>query len=396
MVKKSCGLNKKRQTILNAGSNVVNVLMIVSWYSPHNVEKMSAGIFHYEQAIALKKYCDTAIYYPYDKDLDVDFLSCEENGMKTYRARLTKKNKIKKITQYISDFKRIRQEFKPDIIHAHVAGEAGVVAIILGKLYSIPIVITEHCPIELYGLERKKTRLKVGLVYHNSKRNVCVSRDFMERINKIYPKENFEVIYNGIINPSKIKLDEGNYRLINKENCCIVASFYSEKIKGYQYLLPAIRLLKKRGYEVALHIVGGGIYMDKYKKMAMDMDLKDNCIFYGNCERQKVYSIIKQMDFSISASIFECSGVSVQEAMLLGKPLVVTKSGGADSLVNEETAIVVERESVEALANGIEKMLSQKSLYKPAKIRQYALENFEIDEVSKRYMNLYKEVLEEK
>ena len=99
------------------------------------------------------------------------------------------------------------------------------------------------------------------------------------------------------------------------------------------------------------------------------------------------------MDFSISASIFECSGVSVQEAMLLGKPLVVTKSGGANSLVNSETAIVVERESVSALSEGILQMVERLPQFDDKKIREYAFAQFEIDEVSKKYVQLYEKIL---
>ena len=79
--------------------------------------------------------------------------------------------------------------------------------------------------------------------------------------------------------------------------------------------------------------------------------------------------------------------------MLLGKPLVVTKSGGANSLVNEDTAIVVERESTEALVEGIEQMIQRLSEFDEAQIKSYAFVNFEIDEVSKKYVNLYSKIL---
>ena len=60
--------------------------MVVSWYSPKDAQVMTAGVFHYEQSMALKAHCETALYYPYDENLkakvikgkaSIDFLAKE-------------------------------------------------------------------------------------------------------------------------------------------------------------------------------------------------------------------------------------------------------------------------------------------------------------------------------
>lgn len=372
----------------------MNILMIPTWYSPADAEVMTAGVFHYEQSIALKKYCNMALYYPYDKDLSCDFVKKEENGLLTYRSRLYS-GRILKYIYWIRDFLKIKKEFQPDIIHAHVASMAGRLAVILGKICLIPVIITEHNAIELMGLESSKMRRINQRSYHNSSANVCVSSDSMNRLKEYFQNEQFQVIHNGIINPNSINKQEIHYAKKDRINCCIVAAFYSKDIKGYQYLLPAMKQLLDKGMPITLHICGGGDYYDYYLNMAHELGIVEHCIFYGNCNREQVYSIISQMDFSISASIFECSGVSVQEAMLLGKPLVVTKSGGANSLVTADNAIVVERESTIALVEGIEQMVERLMEFDEEKIKSYAFENFEIDEVSKKYVKLYESILKQ-
>lgn len=372
-------------------SKKMNILMIPTWYSPVDAEVMTAGVFHYEQSMALKKYCNMALYYPFDTDLTCDFMQSEENGLLTFRSRMYS-GKLSKYACWIRDFIKIKKEFKPDIIHAHVASAAGRLSIILGKLFNIPVIVTEHNAIELMGLENAKTRKLNQWVYHQSKANVCVSADSMNRLKEFFPDEKFQVIHNGIMNPNSIDRLEESYAREDRINCCIVAAFYSKEIKGYQYLLPALKKLLDKNLPITLHICGGGDYFDYYVNMAEELGISEHCIFYGNCSREKVYSIISQMNFSISASIFECSGVSVQEAMLLGKPLVVTKSGGANSLVTLDTAIVVDRESTSALADGIEQMVNRLSEFDEDKIKEYAFVNFEIDEVSKKYVNLYENI----
>ncbi len=379
----------------------MKVLMVTTWYSPKDSEVMFAGVFHYEQAMALKPYCETALYYPFDTDLEENFSKKEEKGLLTYRRRKAKRSipKISVLLQIlrgVCDLKKICKEFKPDIIHAHCAGGAGRIAVLYGRLFGCPVVITEHSPIEQLNLQKPNNRSNLGRTYKNSSANICVSKDSMNRLKEYFPKAEYKVIYNGIYSPETVGVDGEKYRIDGRVNACIVAGFYSKEIKGYQYLLPAVLRLKEKGVLLTLHIVGGGEYFDYYKNMADELGISDCCIFYGNCTKEKVYSIVSQMDFNISASLFECSGVSVEEALLIGKPMLVTKSGGANSLVTDDVAIVVDRGSTEALVDGVEQMIQRLPAFDAEEIKEYAFYNFEIDQVSQQYMRLYEQLLENK
>ncbi len=393
----------------------MKILMVVTWYTDYHAEKLLEGVFHYEQSMALKKYAEASLFYPFDNSISGSFSKEEEWGLLTYRSR-TGDSKAGKILR-LKNFIKVVRDFKPDIIHAHVGQMAGRWAVMAGKMLNIPVVITEHKPIEAMEFDRAECLSNAKYAYGGSRANVCVSVDSMNRLKEYFPDVDFQVIYNGIINPDCEKninaetYEEENhgennskdncggkngiekYRVEGAVNCSIVAAFYSKEIKGYQFLLPAIKELKDGGMNIYLHIAGGGEYLEYYKSMAAGLGIKDNCIFYGQCDRKKVYSIVRQMDFSVSASIYECSGVSVQEAMLLGKPLVVTKSGGANSLVTEDTAIVVDRESAGALADGIKEMISRKDSFNEEKIKAYAYENFEMDNVTRKYLELYSGIL---
>lgn len=379
----------------------MKVLMVVNWYSPKDAETMFAGVFHYEQSMALKPYCETALYYPFDTDLAENFSEKVEKGLLTYRRKMPKKP-IPKISFFLQiikafyDLKKICKEFKPDIIHAHCVAGAGRIATAFGKLFGYPVVITEHSPIEQLSLDKKAAKKRLSRAYKTSSANICVSKDSMNRLKAHFPESEYSVIYNGIYSPEKVGNDGKSYRVDGKINACIVAGFYDKEIKGYQYLLPAIARLKADGVPIVLHIVGDGDYFEYYKTKADELGITDDCIFYGNCEKIKVYSIVSQMDFNISASLYECSGVSVEEALLLGKPVLVTTSGGANSLVTEETAIVVEKGSTEALVDGIKEMIKKLPDFNSDAIYKYAFENFEINEVSLKYISLYKKLLEKR
>lgn len=369
----------------------MKILMIPTWYSARDAKVMSAGIFHYEQAVALKKYAETAVYFPYDMNYEGGFCEGEEKGLLTFRRG--KRLAFLRPIYYVLDYLKICKNFKPDIIHGHVALAAGLPAVLLGKIFKVPVVITEHNPIEMMGFEDVSRVDYAGKMYKGSDANICVSRNQMERLQEYFPEEQFQVIHNGVYDPETIERDGENYAVEGNINACIVAAFYSKDIKGYQFLIPAMKELVNAGKKITLHICGGGDHMEYYQNMAKELGVEKQCIFYGQCDKKKMYSIMSQMDFTISASLFESAGVAVQESMLLGKPVVVTKSGGANSLVTEDTAIIVEKGSVEALVNGICEMSQRLSTFNREKIREYAISQFEIDQVSQKYMEVYTSVL---
>ena len=136
--------------------------------------------------------------------------------------------------------------------------------------------------------------------------------------------------------------------------------------------------------------------MEEYQQMAQDLGIADCCIFYGQIGREQIYSLMAQMDFGISASLYESAGLTVEEAMLMGKPMVVTRSGGANSLVTPEAAIVVDRGSTEALVEGIKEMTQRLQEFDSAAIRRYAFRNFDIQQVSKQHIKLYRKIVGKK
>lgn len=375
----------------------MKVLMIVSWYTPMGRKKLEAGVFHHEQAVALKKYCDVAIYFPFDQEIAQDEISGVEWDLVTYRSKYAPGKVLRAKRQMGRTMARILREFNPDLIHAHCGGAAGFYASFLSRRYRIPMIVTEHSPVELSGVGHfGVSYLFARRAYLCSRANVCVSKDSRDKLARIYPKASFEVIYNGIQGGNLPPDEQGGERRYYKEgyvNIVIVAILYDMEVKGMRYLLKAMEILKKQGGKYVLHHIGAGEYLSYYKKMAAELGIEDICVFHGGCERRELYGIVGEMDFFVSASLVECSGVSVQEAMLLGKPVLGTNSGGVESLVPEQAGFIVEKANAQALADGIEAMQGKLGGYDREWIRAYAREAFEIGNISRKYMELYEKVL---
>lgn len=371
----------------------INVLLMVSWYGPRG-ERPTGGIFHYEQAIELNKYCNCAIYYPYDRIINEDVVVGDDWGVVTYRSKYKLENKIRNRINMYKAMKKIVREFKPDIIHGNVATEAGRYAVTMGQLFHIPVIISEHSAAEYSGVTSFPHHMYANRVYRLSNYNTCVSDHLTEKLKEIFPKYEFHTVYDGIMPVDRVLTGEiQNYRKEGLVNIVCVAGFYDRYIKGIQYLLPAYKNLIEDGEKVYLHIIGGGTYLDEYKEMATDLGIADSIAFYGACERSKVYNIVSDSDFIVSASLVESFGCSVAEGVMLGKPAVGTRCGGLESIINDKTGILVNTKDEDGLYVAIKTMISEYKGYDFDELGKFALERFSIEVVTKQYLDIYDKIV---
>ena len=287
--------------------------------------------------------------------------------------------------------KKIVQEFHPDIIHGQVATEAGRFAVVLGHLFRIPVIISEHSAVDVSGVREFPHYYYARYAYGHSCYNTCVSDQLTSDLSELFPKYEFHTVYNGIIKP-EVKKSASLYREKNFVNIVMIAEMYDRYIKGIQFVLPVLQRLVQSGYPVMLHLIGGGEYLEEYKAVADDLKINTHCVFYGACSKQKVYDILSEMDFFVCASIFESFSCATAEAMICGKPVVATKCGGPNSFVTKETGILVEKESEQALYNGILDMIKDFRKYSPEAISAYACDKFLIENIGRQYMQIYENV----
>lgn len=371
----------------------MKILVIPSWYTSQDADVRVGGIFHYEQAIELGKYCEIAIFFPFDKMLRQEFSQGKEAGVLTFRCKFVPSDRIRNRIRMFKAFASIVKQFKPDLVHAHVATEAGRYAAIWCSYYKIPFIVTEHATVEISGVAHGLAYAYGKYTYGKSKRNVCVSEDLQKKLHMIYPRYQFETIYNGIKIPEGIS-EHVSYKIEDKINIGIVALLYDKEIKGLQFLFQALQLLCKEGYSIQLHIIGGGEYLDYFQTLSKEDGIASNVIFHGTCEKQKVYEILADMDMCVSSSIVESFGCGIAEALLLGNPVVATKCGGPEGFVNSKVGELVDKGDVTALKEGIKSVITKLDRYDRNEISRYARSIFDNTIICQKYMRIYQDVLD--
>ena len=131
------------------------------------------------------------------------------------------------------------------------------------------------------------------------------------------------------------------------------------KQKNYPMLLEAVRILNMRGVQFTLWIVGDGEDMAEIAAIKEQLGL-NNVVLWG--AKENPYPYLAAADAYICSSIYEGLSTTTIEALVLGKACVVTDCTGMRDILGDSEYGLVVPISAEALADGMEKILTDDAL----------------------------------
>jgi glycosyltransferase involved in cell wall biosynthesis len=145
--------------------------------------------------------------------------------------------------------------------------------------------------------------------------------------------------------------------------------------KRADLVVRAAALLRDRGIDIRLQLVGGGPLLEQTRSVIAECGAAAYVDLLG--DRDDVPALLAAASCFVLASDYEGCPLSVLEAMAAGLPVVVTRVGGIDEVVTPSTGLVVEP-SAAALADGIAAMLADPAAAAAlgAAGRAAAIENF--------------------
>ncbi len=156
--------------------------------------------------------------------------------------------------------------------------------------------------------------------------------------------------------------------LVHDERFKIITVARLSHAKGIDQAVEALKRLKDQGYDkIAWYIVGYGGDEELIKKLINRYDLKDSFILLG--KKTNPYPFMKAADLYVQPSRYEGKAVTVGEAQILGKPVLITHYPTAKSQVRSEIDGAICELSVGGIAKGIER------LYNHPKLRRRLAEN---------------------
>ena len=256
-----------------------------------------------------------------------------------------------------------------DIIHTHIPTPwSADWSNIVSKFRKKPLVITYHNDIIGNGVASyiagfyNSTALKSLL--NNADRIIITQPNYLHSsmyLSKFEDK--IEVIPNGV-DVEKFK----PLSVTKEKNTIFFLSLLDEfhKYKGLDYLLKALKQVKKVIPDVKLIIGGKGVLLDYYIKMANDLGLKDNVEFHGFIPDEKIAEYYSSSSVFVLPSISskqEGFGIVALEALACKTPVISTEIVGvASDLKKSKSGIIVPPMDVDELAGAIIRMLNDENV----------------------------------
>jgi glycosyltransferase involved in cell wall biosynthesis len=174
-----------------------------------------------------------------------------------------------------------------------------------------------------------------------------------------------EVLIKGGIHAAKIRvvpsgIDVDRFRQArsasaDRRELVIGSLAVMEERKGQSYLIDAARLLRSRGRRLRYVFAGDGSLRTELQRKVRDSGLQEEIEFAGWIE--DVPAFFSAIDIFVMPSLFEGLGIAALEAMAAAKPVIATTVGGlAESVVHEETGLLIPPRDPAALADAIERL----------------------------------------
>jgi glycosyltransferase involved in cell wall biosynthesis len=217
---------------------------------------------------------------------------------------------------------------------------------------------------------------------------VGVSRDALDEfISMLGEYNNSRVIHNPI-NRDKIveKATAFNTNFSNGlVNITAVGNLLP--VKGYSNLLKACKLLKDSGRDFKLRILGKGPLEGELKEQIQEMGLTGYVSLLGF--RDNPYPYMLHSDLFVMSSFSEALPTVLCEAMILGKPVVVTNCSGCKGLVDEGVYGLMKEQTPQAIFEGLKLMIDDPDLRKKYSLKSKERSKlFDIDKAINEYEKL--------
>lgn len=163
--------------------------------------------------------------------------------------------------------------------------------------------------------------------------------------------------------------------------------------KNHAGFLRIAAEIHKRLPEVEFLLAGDGPLRAELEQQAGALGLVDHVIFLG--DRRDIGAVLASTDVAVLTSDSESLSNVILEAMAAGLPVVAYKVGGNAELVNEQRGALVAASNESEFGTATLRLLSDGSLRTQlgANARRFVEENFSVNQVVRRYRELYEKLL---
>lgn len=278
---------------------------------------------------------------------------------------------------YILKYNHALHRLRPDVIHIHTVKAAGM---IIG--HPAPLGLTVHCcEAPLSYLDRYS---RVWAISH------AVETDIRSR----YSLQS-TIVYNGV----------ATQRIAQRKTLLTTPSTFKliqvgrlvSQIKGQDMLIDAVAtLVKSRGIDIDLTIVGDGPSREQLIQRAAQARIQARAHFLGNKSRQWIYSHLADYDILVQPSRIEGFGLTLVEGMAAGIPVIASSTPGLREVLDDgRRGTTFAAGSTEALTEALLNAITHYDRLQTQAVddARWAKLNYDIAITARNYLNQYSNMI---
>jgi glycogen synthase len=281
-----------------------------------------------------------------------------------------------------SRLRRVVEELRPDLIHAHSPALNGLPAISVGKAMGIPVVYemravwedaaVDHGRTREWSLRYRASRLLETTVLRNADAVTTICEGLRrEVVARGVPAERITVIPNGV-DPERFRpvaREEGplarELGLAGSLVLGFIGSFYAyEGLKLLVQALPALRAARRK---VKLLLVGGGPDEPAIRRLAAENGLGDDVVLTGRVPQSEVERYYGAVDLMVYPRLPMrltdlVTPLKPLESMAQEQISIASDVGGHRELISDgQTGYLFRAGRCDALAAKIQEVLERRS-----------------------------------
>ena len=282
----------------------------------------------------------------------------------------------------------VRRFGTPDIIHAQAALWAGAVAVRTARALSRPSVVTEHSTSVLREALRPSERRNAIAIYREADAVLAVSEALSRVVNSLAGIDRCQVVPNSIdfrfFTLPPVPRRQEPYTFLCVCNLVRVHKRVDRVIRAFarvSAIRPGTRLV----------IVGEGPDEAALRVLAHQCGVAQCVEFTGALPPSGVRERMWQANAFVLASAFETFGVVLVEALATGIPVISTRSGGAEDIVEPGRGVLVDQDDEAGLANAMVAVAS--GSFSEQDLRDQATGRFSFEKVTEDLLGVYRRLL---
>lgn len=214
--------------------------------------------------------------------------------------------------------------------------------------------------------------------YKHMDRIFAVSDEVKEHFIKSYPQYQSKVhVFHNLIDRNEIRkraAESGGFA-DSYDGIRLLTVGRLTYQKAYDVAIDAMKLLKESGCKVRWYVLGEGDEREKLERKIAQLGLQEDFVLLGAIDNP--YPYYEQSDIYVHATRFEGKSIAIQEAQILGCPVIASDCNGNREQIDNGVDGVLCSLTPEAIAQSIQDLIAnpEKRLAYAKRAKKKSIEN---------------------